>query len=36
MKHNNAMGANTLYFPIVKISRGANTMVKKTYSKWHP
>ena len=36
MKHNNAMGANTMYFPIGKIARGANTMVKKKYSKWHP
>ena len=31
MKHNNAMGANTMYFPIGKIARGTNTMVKKKH-----
>ena len=30
MKHNNAMGANTMYFPIGKIARGANTMASLT------
>ena len=33
MKHNNAMGANTMYFPVGKIARGANTMVKKNIFK---
>jgi hypothetical protein len=32
MKYN---GANTMEFPVGKFARGANTMVKTIYSRWH-
>jgi hypothetical protein len=31
MKHNSAMGANTMEFPLGKFAWGVNTMVKTVY-----
>jgi hypothetical protein len=36
MKHNSARGANTIKFPIGKLTGSENTMVKTVGSRWRP